>query len=503
MPYLQSPLPEIVSGLWGKIFGLNLYNGILFQRLIFPIFIFLFIYVLIYSLFKKRKIALSVSATILLSINLADLLSLWNLIFKQETSTWFLSFSHIVSPQNHLLFFFGFLMFFQLFLDKKKLIYGVLSSIILGLSFYTYPYTWTFLYSFLGLLTLISFFRKSWINVRDIILIGLGGVIIAIPFFWNLFQAMQNPMYQEMSLRFGMIKTHLPQIGSTVVIILALFLLFFPRSDKKAYDFFLALVFTPFIVLNQQIITGQLMIPDHYHWYFHKPLALALIIVILFSQIDKRIKNCSLKNNFTLILCILILAVNFYNAILTQVNSYNIREESNVWNQRYGPVFQWLNNNTQKDEVVMTSNHMAHLLIIYTSLNSATAVGSAHYYIASDENQLWQRMFLTYRFDGLKKEDALNLFLKKKNIIAGEIYGEYYRKGYGGHENIPEEKIREIAEAYQESLNIPLEDIFKKYHIKYLIWDTELNPDWMINQYDFLEQIHQTGDMRIYEVKSP
>jgi len=499
--YLQSSLPEIISAFWGQIFGLSLFNGILLQRFIFPIIISLFIYIFIYCLTKRRVTALSVSITVLLSINLVDPLSIWNLIINQKVSSLFLSFSHIVSPQNHLFFFFGFLMFFWLFLEKKKWIYGIISSIILGFSFYTYPYTWTFICTFLGLLIIIFICRKLWLEVKNIILISIGGLIIAIPFFWNLFQAVQHPMYLEMALRFGMIKTHMPQVGLTIVLLLGLFLLFFPRSNKKIYDFFLALVIAPFIVLNQQIITGQLMIPDHYHWYFHKPLVLIIIIIILFSQIEQKIKKCSFKKILFISLFSLILLINFYHAVLTQVYSYKTREASNIWNQRYGPIFQWLNNHAQKDEVAMTNNHMSHLITIYTSLNSATAIGSAHYYIAATEDQLWQRMFLEYRFDKLKKEEAFEVFSKNRAYISGELYGEYYRKGYGAHENIPDKKIYAIAEEYGKSLNIPLEDILRKYQVKYLVWDIELNPNWLVNQYSFMEQIYQSGDIRIYEVR--
>ncbi|MFH1457442.1 MAG: hypothetical protein ABIF17_05065, partial [Patescibacteria group bacterium] len=152
------------------------------------------------------------------------------------------------------------------------------------------------------------------------------------------------------------------------------------------------------------------------------------------------------------------------------------------------------------DEVIMTNNYVSRLVVIYTSLNSVTNLGSAHYYLAADENQLWQRMFLGYRLNGLEGEEAFKIFSKERAYISGEIYGEYYRKSYKGHENIPDEKIYSIAEEYKKSLDVPLKDILRKYQVKYLIWDTNVDPNWSIDKYSFFEQVHQVKDIKIYQM---
>ncbi|MFH0805611.1 MAG: hypothetical protein ABIG88_02525 [Patescibacteria group bacterium] len=499
LPYLQPSLSEKINALTGQFFGLNLANTVLLERFLFPIIIFLFIYVLVYFLTKRKITASMAAVVVLLSTELTSPRILWNLLIHQMPDR-SLPFSHIISPQTHLLFFFGFLLFFWIFLENKKWIYGIISSIILGLSFYTYPYTWTFLYTFLGILIIIFIYRKMWPEIKNIILISLGGVIIASLYFWNIFKAMQYPLYSEISLRFGIVKTHLPQVGLTVLILLILFLFFFPRLEEKKYSFFLALVLAPFIVLNQQIITGMAMMPDHYHWYCHKPLALIIIIIIIFSQIEKRIKKHFFKKIFIISLVGLILFVNFYNGILVQNKVYNIHKEPAIENQQYGPVFEWLNNHSQKDEVIMTNNYVSRLVVIYTSLNSVTNLGSAHYYLAADENQLWQRMFLEHRLNGLEGEEAFKIFSKDRIYISGEVYGEYYRKSYKGHENIPDEKIYSIAEEYKKSLDIPLKDILRKYQVKYLIWDTNADPNWSIDKYSFFEQVYQVKDIKIYQI---
>lgn len=497
LPYLQPPLGEIIASFPGLIFNLNLADTILLGRFVFPIIIFLLIYALIYHLTERKSISLAVSTTILLSTNLINPKMLWDLLIRQKVSYSFLPFSRVVVHQIQLIFFFGFLLVFWLFMVKKKWLYSFVGGIILGLSFYVYPYTWTFIYAFLGCLALILIWEKKWFEVKNIFLISGTALLIGIPYFWNLWQAMQHPLYSELSLRFGLVKTHAPQAGALVLILLAVFLLLFPRREKTRYYFCLALVLAPFIVLNQQIITGHVMIPAHYHWYFHKPLMVMIMIIIIFYWLEKITKKKTLCYG----LLGFILAINFYYALMAQAASYKYFEPLTIEEQRYGLIFNWLNKHAQKDETVFTNDILSNLIPVYTSLNSASALG-AHYCLISDENQLWQRMFLQYRLNGLAAEESLEKFLDDKVKISGSIYGEYYRKGHGKHENIPDEKINSISRAYQESLSVPLENILRKYQVEYIIWDTAKEPNWQLDRYMFLEEVYQAEDIKVYQLNA-
>ncbi len=490
LPYLRPPLAEMIVSSLGWIFNFNMADTVLLGHFVFPFLIFLLIYTLVYQLTRKKSASLAASTTVLLATNLMDPKVIWDFFINQKIYYYLLPFNRVIAPQVHALFFFGFLLFFWLFLKSGKSIYVFISGLILGFSFYTYPYTWTFIYAFLGLLVLIYIWQKKWSEIKNIVYITGISLLVALPYFWNLWQAMHHPLYLELAFRSGLVKTHLPQIGSLVLILSAIFLLFFSRQWKKRYYFCLALVLAPWVVLNQQIITGQIIIPEHYHWYFHKPLAAIFIIIIIF-QLNKK---------FWPILTGLICSVGFCYALITQVSLYKIKEATTIENQRYGDVFQWLNNHSQKDEVVATHSFLSDLILVYTHLNSAAAL-DAHYYLAADEQQLWQRMFLERRLDGLKGEEAREKFLEDKVKISGDIYGEYFRKGWGGRENTPDEKIYSIAQAYQESLSFPLEEVLEKFQVKYLVWDALKGPDWQIDQYPFFKQVYQSNGVKIYQLQ--
>ena len=497
-PFLWTPLSEIIASGVGQVFFLDIKNTVLLERFLFPAFIFLLIYALVYQLFKRKLTALIASVTVLLLEELLIPQVLFNLLFRQQVhSESFLIFSQLISPATHLLFFFGFLLCFWLFLEKEKRIYGYLSALILGLSFYSYPYTWTFIYAFLGVMILIFIFQKKWIDIKNIIFIYLGSLIVALPYFYNLYYLINHPLYSEASLRFGMIETHFPLINITILLLLGLFLLFFPREKTKRYYFSLALVLTPFVVLNQQIITGRAMLPGHYHWYFIKPLTGIFLIIIIFYQLERIIKYNRWQKMIRIILISLILLIFFGNGILIQRNSYLANQEFQLQFQNQSPIFEWLNNNTQKDEVVLTNPEISYLLPVYTHLNPVLGCVCA-YHLVSEESLL-EGMFLEYRFDGLKGEQVFKRFLEDKKLISSRIYGQYYRRNFGGLENIPKEKLQELTDQYQEFLNIDLFDILDKYSVKYIIWDTINHPNWQLDQYSFLRKVFESNNIVIYQ----
>ena len=499
LPYLPPPLSENIISFIGQIFRLNLINTITFSRFVFPIIVFLLIYALLYQLSKRKSIALVASTTVLLSINLANPMAIWNLLIYKKTYTDFMLFSRLVSPVN-LIFFFGFLLLFWLYLQKKNRIYGISSGIILGLSFYSYPYTWTFLFAFLGCLALIYLYKKEWIKIKNIALTVSVALLVSIPYFLNLWQAMHHPLYLEIASRFGLIKTHSPQVGVLVLILLSIFLLFFSREWKDRYYFCLGLVLTPFIVLNQQVITGIIMIPDHYHWYYHSPLAIIIVIIIIFELFDKKINRLFLKKMSWLSLVILILFINFYNAWMIQTSFYQHREPIAIKDQRYGPVFEWLRNNTQKDQVIMGDETTSCLISIYTPLNTVSCEDGHHTLIA-DEQQLIERIFLIFRLNRLKGDDAQEYFFKNRANLSSRIYVEYYRKKMGSYGSIQDKKLNFLVDKYKEFLDISLESLFRRYQVDYLIWDTLKHPEWQIEQYLFFEQIYEINEFKVFKLK--
>jgi len=195
-----------------------------------------------------------------------------------------------------------------------------------------------------------------------------------------------------------------------------------------------------------------------------------------------------------------ILFINFYNAWVIQSSFYERQKPISLKNQCYGSVFEWLKNNTQKDQVIIGDEITSCLIPIYTSLNTVSCE-HGHYSLVASEQQLMERFFLVFRFNGLKKENVKEYFFKNRADISAKIYGQYYRKQMGNYALIPDEKLIFLIDKYKEFLNIPLEDIFKKYQTDYLLWDTLKHPEWQVEQYSFFEQIYEINEFKIFKLR--
>jgi len=149
---------------------------------------------------------------------------------------------------------------------------------------------------------------------------------------------------------------------------------------------------------------------------------------------------------------------------------------------------------------VLSDFVISEFIPIYTSLNTVSNM-DGHYYLVSSEDTLLERLFLQYRLDGLKPKNAKEVFFQEREKISKKMYGQRYRKTLGNYEMIPDEKLSLFSQKYGDFIKIPLWDIFKKYHVKYVVWDAVKHPNWELKQYDFLNLVYQENNLRVYEIK--
>ena len=503
-PYLFQPLGSMVVGYMGKIFSLDINNTILLSRLVLPIVTFLLIYSFVFFMSRDKFAALCSAAVLLLADSALSYFGIKQLLHGVSADN-FLRMARPVNPAMIYIFFFGFLTSFWLFYKKldQRWLYGIISTVLLGLNFYNYFYSWTYLYAFGGILVLILLIQKKWKEALKITSVFLGALLIAVPYVINLYNASLFPSYEEVGQRLGIIFTHGPLfVGFTVIIALGVFLLGFPKEDKKRYFFGLALLLTPFITMNQQVITGRVMQSNHYHWFFHKPIAVIFVLIVIFHLLTL-FKSRFYKE----MLVTLIIISSVFIAVFTQVYSYSYDKRDGgqiaIERQKYGPVMEWLNKNAEKEAVVFGSNETSHLTVIYTPLNVLFHRALCCTTLSATKSRVLDILFLFYRLRGVEGESVLEVFTNERKIVSTQIYGIYYRKLMGSYEAIPDEKIEEIAELYKETLFIPtsewLRQILTQYEVEYIVWDKENDPDWQLEKYSFLKEVAVFNDIVIYQ----
>lgn len=505
-PYLFQPLGTIVVAYMGVLFGLNINNTILLSQLILPFSLFLLLYAFAFSQTRDKLASLSGATAILTIISLLSLGRIKQLLDGVSPVN-YLELSISVVPVTVYLLLFGFLASFWVFYKKKDYRWGILSAILLGLNFYNYFYAWTYLYAFGGILVLMFLMRKEIKEVVRISMVFIGGVVVAIPYGINLYKASVHPLYEEVSERYGVVLSHAPSEAPFIIGVIALgalivFITKFPKEDKERYLFGLALLLTPFITLNQQIITGRLLQEGHYHWYIHKPMAAIFTILTIFYFIKSRGWH-TWKKFFASTIIIVGFSTGFYVQALSYHNDY---EERNGWrvtveSQKYAPVMSWLDNNAEKEAVVFANRKTSIFVVIYTSLNTFHHM-SAQLFLAATEDRLLNSLFSYYRLVGVNDGNVNEIFTKDSAVFSSEVYGIYYRDTFGSYEAIIGEKLDEIIDMYKNTLSTEtsewLYDIWKEYEVEYIVWDKKVDPEWKLDRYSFLKEEGSFGDIAVY-----
>lgn len=499
-PYIFQPLGSIVVGYLGKALSLDINDTLLFSRLLFGFAVVLLVYVFVYLLCREKLLALAASAAVVLTDAVANPTAVLNMLHGEGPGH-YLGLSYPVNSGMLHVPLFGFLILFWLFYTQRRWRYGIVSALLLGLQFYNYFYTWTYLYAFGGLLVLFYLFKRQWQEAVRLGSVFAGALIISIPYWINIYQASLYPSYAEVAMRFGMLKTHAPLfIGAVALVALIVFLLGFPRQPRERYLFGLALLLAPIVTLNQQILTGMEMQAAHYHWYFHKPIGIlfaVLALLFLFS----RLKLDRYKQAFIWLILAASVAVGAFTQIATYRSAYAYGEAESVKLQRFGPALVWLAAEAAPEEVVLATDVPSHLVTIYTPLN-VFYHRAGYASLAATHERLLDQLFTFYRLRGVGTQEARGAFFADREWITNNLYGLYYRQATGADGAIPDEKLEEILQAYEATLSTPatawLKDVLAEYEVEYVLWDKAADPEWRLDRFPFLHKAWTEGDFVVY-----
>src|SRR3989344_605655 len=499
-PYLFQPLGSIVVAYMGEVLSFDINNTLLLSRVLLSFLSFLLIYSFVVLLSRDKLAALSSATVLLLAESISSYSGLSALVHGVSPED-FLRIGRPVNPVMIYILLFSFLVTFRLFYKERKWSWGVASSLLLGLNFYNYFYSWTFLYAFGGVLILFFLIQKKWHEALMLGSVFAGALVVAVPYGINLYRATSYHEYADTAIRNGIIQTHAPLfVGFVVIVALIVFFGWFPRENKREYLFGLALLLAPFITMNQQLFTGKILQATHYHWFFHKPIAIIFLIIIVFHLLA-RYRPVSYRK----VLAGLIIIGSFGVGVFVQAASIMIGTKDDgamaVERQQYGPVMHWLNQNAAKEAVVLSNDEISHLVVIYTPEN-VFYHRAGMYSLAATRERLFDTIFTFYRLRGVDDKNVRDIFFTERGYLSSSMYGIYYRDLIGQYEDIPDAKIEDMVTRYKATLTTPtnqwLKSIFAKYEVEYVVWDKKADPLWHLQKYTFLKEVASFGDIAMY-----
>ena len=191
-PYLQPPLGEILMYKFGRLFLKNTSNIFLLAKFILPVFLFLAIYFFVLLFATDKKIALASSIGVMFYYGVS---SVWE--FKSFLANNFIIpepsvFSRPIVPVFGLIILFSFLSFFYLYILQSKKRYGWLAGFCLGLSFYIYFFTWSFLAVFIFVPVFWFLIKKDWFSFKKTLWVIFLGVFISLPYWFNFYKLLYS-----------------------------------------------------------------------------------------------------------------------------------------------------------------------------------------------------------------------------------------------------------------------------------------------------------------------
>jgi hypothetical protein len=459
-------------------------------------------------------------------------------LLKDKLSANFFSFSFFllfiftfgrpINPQlSFILLLYGLIIIwkiFENFFDRKIDWILILSlGVDVGMIVYIYPYFWTTLFIVFSISSFIFFLKtKNFLIIKNYLLFLVIFGIICIPYIINLFEASFHPFYAETIARFGMLNNHWPAAYINVFLLswaLMIIILFRKKIDMQKYLFILALLISAILLNWQNVITGHyLQFSSHY--YQISILMVFISISIIYVSIKKHFKVAkAIKQNEIIVLFLTIMLIMFvfsrqYGEIFNYL-SESITKEQMAELQSYRPIFDWLNINTERDDVVLSLDEKIEgYLPIYTH-NNLYAFGYMGYYLMSDDEleDRWVRQNLfnnNLNINYVKENNRgiwLNKFIDKyqNESIRNKLIVKLTGKKLPETILLPDVFAERVFNRYEEAKKEKIDVVLKKYRVDYILLNKqdEQADEFMvrIDNNEFIKPIVKIGNRVIYKVE--
>lgn len=497
LPYLQPPLPEIFLAAFAKLFLLKPIQIAIIGKFVFPALLFLVIYFFVLNITKSKIIALATPLAIILAY---DLIQPNNIFAILGGNFWAIShlndYGRAINPQISSVVFFFWLYCFYNWSKSEKEVFFYLSAIILGLMFYIYLYSWILALVIIGLMPFVNGYAFSKIKflIKKTILMTFISLLIS-SFFWlNLFTALQNPYYKLASIRYGFYLSHQPIFGALLFLDLILLLLLYLWKKERFFDFnfFVTFFIANLIVINQQVITGVRFYPGHWHWYYTIPLSIILFFWLL--------NYFSVELNKKLFLNIFLVFIILFSLIFgTLQQSFTYLKLKDVYTdyQKYAAIFQWLENNTSKDDVVLTNEFLRDKMLVYTSNNNY--LQSNYDLYLTPGQRFSDNFYISLKLKKISPND-FSAYVVQNPYDIWEVLPGYYNRGvYGCNLCYNPGEITNLKDGYRRFLEKDFYNELRKYRLDYAVWDTNTNQIWDLDKYSFFKFIIEINGVRIYK----
>jgi hypothetical protein len=430
-------------------------------------------------------------------------------------------------------FFILFLVALVSWLKNSKRSSVILLAFSFAATFYIYPYTWQVSGVTLALVFLLFLTRRDWSRLKDLLIIGLGAFVLALPAFIYIYREISHPLFAEFISHAGSIQTHLPSPQSFYIarwIIFNLAIWFgierlVPKLKNDA-DFIragrvialiglaiFALLLSP-IITGHDAVIGEHLTREMYLW-------LALSASILFYFVWNRSGFIEQRASKKFIIAGLMI-LNFIPVITQYKRSVllelTIDQAEAVYIQRYAAPIAWLDQHENQPTAVWANPDISDYILIY-SRHYALMLGqglAGQYFVPQSE--IRERYLTSQYFKNIDSKLIMNeydIVLGNTDIIQTSDLNFKLKLcrlfklqrlsvcDSGALTSLQEARDRKIQDLIVENNKIirpRIYDFLKKYHVAYAIKDLSRDQNFHVETLKGAREVYDVGGIAIYSL---
>lgn len=504
--------PLLLGGL-GKMFG-SMNAGLIASDIIFPSLIFLCLYFFMYEAGIRRRASVFFSTLFIISpqfgisippVSSFHLRALVQTVFPFLAKNEALYFSHFDEPKLTFVFFVFFLYMLTRALKRQTRNNVIFAGISFGILFYTYLYDWATIITSLCLMAIYFFATKDYRRFKIVATIIATGLCVSSYYWTNLIMLRNLPTGHDVIARLGGEFSHYVRFATVWksyvrAVTLAMFLwIYVQRQAKEAVIILSSVLVSYIVVVNEQMITGFNIEPDH--WYRVQFLAVAATVFLLgyvlygkWAPARIRLYESAACYVFVIYALILFFAGQY---------AYSV-EKAHAFALpiAYRESLAWLEANTQNGSVVGTFSIRGNLdLEMYTKNKVFLPFGLST--IASD-GELWNRYMILARLWNVNPDRFVAMV---RDGMGDYLFGSQYKahtfdanflhaQGYLAGDIIAQKTKEYIALLKNKHLISP-------YRLDYLFVDRQEFFAWQEPRYLLasLTKVFDNGRVSIFRVK--
>lgn len=258
---------------------------------------------------------------------------------------------------------------------RKTHLFFLVSGILWALQLYIYFYYSLFSFFFLTIFFLLYLFKNRFSALKQAIIFVIGYVPVSLPFIFNFLSFQKLPQSLDYMYRLGRLDGRWFDKQSIYPVLLLIVVIIIGKRNPKTQ--MAEILFTSSVLLalfgsyNWQLISGFTVQHGHFYSMIGQPFVLVVEIFVLSRLISLFIKKFNkhrdklewIISRILLILIVVMFIFAYAKHIFTIANTYT----SYTLKSDISDSFMWLNQNTSKNDVVMTPSYLSNYrLLLYT-----------------------------------------------------------------------------------------------------------------------------------------